>query len=109
MMATAAPKAGERPSPHQRRLSLEKLMRFARNDCGAVITRDGHCAGPAGALPYRLYTPVGDAVDDGSLLPGFVFFHGGGFVAGSIETHDKVAAALTAASGCRLLSIDYRL
>jgi len=109
MMATAAPKGGERQSAHQRRLSLEKLMRFARNDCGAVTTRDGRCDGPAGALPYRLYSPVGDAVDDSLLLPGFVFFHGGGLVAGSIETHDKVAAALAAASGCRLLSIDYRL
>jgi len=109
MMAAAAPKGGERPSTHQRRLSLEKLMRFARNDCGAVTTRDGQCDGPAGALPYRLYTPVGDAVDDSTLLPGVVFFHGGGLVAGSIQTHDKVAAALAAASGCRLLSIDYRL
>ena len=43
------------------------------------------------------------------LLPGFIFFHGGGMVAGSIETHDRVAAALAEATGCRLISVDYRL
>jgi acetyl esterase/lipase len=38
-----------------------------------------------------------------------VFFHGGGMVAGSIATHDRVAAALAETTGCRLVSIDYRL
>ena len=109
MLAAAAPEERGRAGPEQRRRSLAKLMQFARNDCGAVTTRDGRCYGPAGALPYRLYTPVGDVVSETTVLPGFVFFHGGGLVAGSIETHDKVAAALAAASGCRLLSIDYRL
>jgi acetyl esterase/lipase len=45
----------------------------------------------------------------GTAAPGFVFFHGGGMVAGSIETHDRIAAALAQASGCRLISVDYRL
>ena len=44
--------------------------------------------GPAGDLPYRLYAPANDASEP---LPGFVFFHGGGMVGGSIETHDRVA------------------
>jgi len=38
-----------------------------------------------------------------------VFFHGGGMVAGSIETHDRVCAALAQTTGCRLISVDYRL
>ena len=110
MVAAAAPENKDRPTPEQRRLSLKKLMQFARNDCGAVTTQDGQITGPAGALPYRLYTSVETASDTTHIrLPGFVFFHGGGLVAGSIETHDKVAAALAAASGCRLLSVDYRL
>src|ERR1700730_8657440 len=64
------------------------------------------CRGPGGDLRYRLYAPD-DAT--GAPLPGFVFFHGGGMVAGSIETHDLIAAALAQTTGCRLVSVDYRL
>ncbi|MGJ4959063.1 alpha/beta hydrolase [Bradyrhizobium sp. HKCCYLRH2015] len=108
MVAAAMPESRQHPSVGQRRQSLAKLMQFARNDCGAVITRDGDFSGPSGQLRYRLYTPAAGP-DDLGMPPGFVYFHGGGLVAGSIDTHDKVAAALAAASRCRLLSIDYRL
>jgi acetyl esterase/lipase len=106
MMAAAAPAARERPTPERRRQALAKLMQFSRADMSAVITVDGVLPGPASELRYRLYTPVDQA---GERLPGFVFFHGGGMVAGSIETHDRVAAALAATTGCRLVSIGYRL
>ncbi|GLH81507.1 esterase [Bradyrhizobium sp. SSBR45G] len=113
MVAAAAPGGRERPSPEQRRQSLAKLMQLARNDVGPVTTRDGRCDGPAGALHYRMYTPdPGDNIVHRAAdahLPGFVYFHGGGLVAGGIDTHDKVAAALAVASGCRLISFDYRL
>jgi acetyl esterase len=84
---------------------LAKLMQFARADAPDVTTSDGVLPGPGGALPYRLYSPAG--ADDRA--PGFVFFHGGGLVAGSIATHDRIAAALAHATGCRLVSVDYRL
>lgn len=80
-------------------------MQFARADAPDVPTSDGVLPGPGGALPYRLYSPAG--ADDRA--PGFVFFHGGGLVAGSIATHDRIAAALAHATGCRLVSVDYRL
>lgn len=38
-----------------------------------------------------------------------LFFHGGGFQMGSIETHRALAAAIAAGTGCRVLSVDYRL
>jgi acetyl esterase len=106
MMAAASPAARTRPTTIERRLSLAKLMQFARAEAANVTASDGTLPGPAGDIRYRLYAPIGD--DDGA-LPGFVFFHGGGMVAGSIETHDRVAAALADATGCRLVSIDYRL
>ncbi|UFZ02801.1 alpha/beta hydrolase [Bradyrhizobium ontarionense] len=109
MVAAAAPDVRDRPTPDQRRRALAKLMQFARNDCGAVTTQDGHFSAPAGPLHYRLYSPAVDTEDVDARLPGFVYFHGGGLVAGNIETHDRVTAALAAASGCRLLSLDYRL
>lgn len=105
MMTAAAPQAKSRPSVEARRQSLAKLMQFARTDVPDVTTRDGVLPGRAGELPYRLYTPA----DAGEPAPGFVFFHGGGLVAGGIATHDRIAAALAHATGCRLVSVDYRL
>src|SRR5260370_2634437 len=106
MMGAAAPQARARPSANERRQALTKLMQFARADVTHVSGIDGVLPGPAGDLPYRLYAPA----DDGSeRAPGFVFFHGGGMVAGSIETHDPICAALAQTSGCRLISVGYRL
>ena len=104
MMAAAAPAERTRPSAGERRQSLARLMQFARAEAD-VTTRDGTLPGPGGEIVYRLYAPE----KAGESVAGFVFFHGGGMVAGSIETHDRVAAALAEATGCRLISIDYRL
>jgi acetyl esterase len=106
MMAAASPAARTRPTAVERRLSLVKLMQFARAEAANVTATDGTLPGPAGDIRYRLYAPISE---DDVRLPGFVFFHGGGMVAGSIETHDRVAAALADTTGCRLISIDYRL
>lgn len=57
-----------------------------------------------GPVPVRIYTPV--ATDEYGLL---VYFHGGAFFLGSLETHDQVARSLAAASGFRVVSVDYRL
>jgi len=62
--------------------------------------------GPGGALHIRIYSPKDCAVLP---LPGLVFFHGGGFVAGSLETHDDLCRVLTVAACCRVVSVDYRL
>jgi acetyl esterase/lipase len=106
MMAAASPNDRSRPSAEERRQALTKLMQFARADVAATTAVDGVLPGPAGDLAYRLYAPESDP---GEALPGFVFFHGGGMVAGSIDTHDRVAAALAQTTGCRLVSVDYRL
>jgi acetyl esterase len=105
MMAAATPAERRRPTANERRQSLVKLMQFARSDAADVSASDGTLPGPGGDIAYRLYAP--DA--NGAPAPGFIFFHGGGMVAGSIDTHDRVAAALAEATGCRLISVDYRL
>ncbi|MGZ3352574.1 MAG: alpha/beta hydrolase [Xanthobacteraceae bacterium] len=106
MMAAASPNDRSRPSADERRQALTKLMQFVRADVAAATAIDGVLPGPAGDLAYRLYAPESDA---GEILPGFVFFHGGGMVAGSIDSHDRIAAALAQTIGCRLVSVDYRL
>jgi acetyl esterase len=62
--------------------------------------------GPAGTLPARLYRPAGAAAG----LPMLVFFHGGGFVFGSLDSHyDGLCRALCGEAGALVLSVDYRL
>jgi len=60
--------------------------------------------GPAGNIPVRIYIP-----HRGRGLPILVFFHGGGFVAGSLDTHDTVLRAVTNRCGCVVVSVGYRL
>jgi acetyl esterase len=60
--------------------------------------------GPAGDIPARLYrssSPAGQ--------PLLLYFHGGGFVVGDLETHDPLCRSLAAASGCVIVAVDYRL
>jgi acetyl esterase/lipase len=106
MMAAASSGDRSPSTPDERRQAFAKLMRLTRADVEAITGIDGAMPGPAGDLPYRLYAPANDATED---LPGFVFFHGGGMVGGSIETHDRIAAALAQTTGCRLVSVGYRL
>lgn len=60
--------------------------------------------GPGGQIPVRVYTPQGP-----SPFPVLVFFHGGGFVLCSIETHDELCRALANGIGCLVVSVEYRL
>ncbi|HEX5988892.1 MAG TPA: alpha/beta hydrolase [Solirubrobacterales bacterium] len=61
--------------------------------------------GPAGVIAARLYVPLG-AAEPGPLL---VYFHGGGWVIGDLDTHDAPCRFLAANSGVRVLAVDYRL
>jgi len=70
-----------------------------------VMSEEHILAGPAGPLAARLYVP-GEASARGPLL---VYFHGGGWVQGSVVSHDPACRLLAHLSGVRILSIDYRL
>jgi acetyl esterase len=58
---------------------------------------------PAGAVPVRIYTPV--EADSYGLV---VYFHGGAFFLGSLDTHDHLARSLAEATGHRVISVGYR-
>lgn len=60
--------------------------------------------GPGGALPVRIYTPAGSGP-----FPALVFFHGGGWVIGDLDTQDGPCRKLTNGGGCVVVSVDYRL
>jgi len=62
--------------------------------------------GPGGHMPGRLYVALGAPKPPQPLL---VYFHGGGWVIGDLDTHDGVCRFLAEHSGCRVFSVDYRL
>jgi acetyl esterase len=67
--------------------------------------RELSVSGAEGDLPARAYTPTTARKNPGVL----VFFHGGGWVVGSLASHDLAARELAHGSGCIVLSVDYRL
>ncbi len=60
----------------------------------------------SGHITLRIYSPLGAPA---RVLPGILFFHGGGWVAGSLETHDGLCRRLCNETGCRVIAVDYRL
>ncbi len=61
----------------------------------------------AGDIPLRLYRPLGSAPQQP--LPVLVYYHGGGWVIGDLDTHDTLCRELANGSGCAVVSVDYRL
>src|ERR1700761_5052276 len=62
----------------------------------------------AGAIPARLYTP-NKLREANGLAPGLVFFHGGGWVIGDLDTHDVVCRKLAHEGALIVIAVDYRL
>ena len=63
---------------------------------------------PAGAIPARIYTPT-KLRQSGGLAPCLVFFHGGGWVIGDLDSHDVVCRKLAHEGELIVISVDYRL
>jgi acetyl esterase len=91
----------------ERRSSLKQLLSFSGPGEAVSAVEELTLPGPGGPLTVRAYGPADAA--GGVTRPGLIYFHGGGLVAGSLETHDPICRSLANASGCRVLSVDYRL
>jgi acetyl esterase len=74
--------------------------------------------GPGGAIPVRIYDPRGDSTGAGTYAagneaighaPALLYFHGGGFVAGNLDSHDVLMRALANRTQCVVIAVDYRL
>ncbi len=72
-----------------------------------ALVRDLQAEGPHGAIPLRLYRGLGTALD--TALPVLVYFHGGGFVIGDLDTHDVLCRELANAADCAVVAVDYRM
>jgi acetyl esterase len=106
MLSIGGPADSPRPSLEDRRHSLLDLMRFADKGVEVGYVEDRHLPGPDGAIDVRLYTPLAASA---GRLPGLVYFHGGGLVAGSLDSHDALCRVLANETGCRIVSVGYRL
>ena len=97
----------ERDGREHRRLlkaAAGAAIHEATEPIGSVADRE--IPGPNGPIPVRVYRPVG-AGSEG--LPIAVFTHGGGWVVCDLDSHDGMCRAITNASGCLLVAVDYRL
>lgn len=70
-----------------------------------AVTRDLSCPGLAGNIPLRLY----DSRPDRDAGPAMVFFHGGGFVIGDLESHNPVCSYFAKYLDIPVIAVDYRL
>ena len=90
-------------SPGQARAVVDANAAFIGAGPDVASVRDIVIPSQAGGIRARLYSPTADA-------PGVVvYYHGGGWVVGSVEGWDASCRALAVASGCDVVSVDYRL
>jgi acetyl esterase len=91
-------------SPEEARQMILNSMRDAGPTRPVASVADRMIPGPAGDLVIRVYSPHGTGP-----FPLLVFFHGGGFVLGDINSHDPICRELCEGAGCVVMSVEYRL
>ncbi len=97
----------EEQDPDEARAEFEGDMRAVDAEPPEIASVENiQVAGAAGDLGARLYTPGGCAPGEGALL---IYYHGGGNIRGSLDTHDSACRVLANASKAKVLSVDYRL
>ncbi|HQS69599.1 MAG: lipase [Novosphingobium sp. 28-62-57] len=103
--ATAAPPMSELGLEAARAsyLAMGQLAEAAPRDLAVI--RDLTCPGPAGDIPLRLY----DARAEREAGPAVVFFHGGGFVIGDLDSHHSLCTEIAAEIDLPVIAVDYRL
>lgn len=93
------------PTPEESRGQFRKMVELLDEPPPpSVRVSDLDCPGPAGAVPLRLYAPEGTGP-----RPLLLYFHGGGWIQGDLETHHGACGKLAAWSGCLVLAVEYRL
>jgi len=106
MAVQPQPKLWELEPPAAREAMVALMQAVGPKDVPIGKVANLAIPSPNGEIPARSYTPVAAG---GEPLPTLVFFHGGGFVIGSVDTHDGLCRMLANLSTCRVISVDYRL
>jgi acetyl esterase len=97
------PEAANLPLPEQRALYDAMCRVFHPGRPAGVTTRDFAISGPSGDIPLRLYSRTARGG------PRILFFHGGGFAFGGLDSHDDTCGDLCARTGLDVISVAYRL
>ena len=87
-----------------RKYVRESSTAYPRLDVPLASVADRTIPGPGGALPVRVYMPVGVGP-----FPLVVYFHGGGWVVGDLDTQDMICRGLCDGASAVVVSVDYRL
>jgi acetyl esterase len=103
-MAAADRPALHETSPAEARAAMTALAALGKYPDPLAAIADRSIPGPAGPIPVRVYTP-----QEQQPLPVVVYFHGGGWVIGGIDTHDATCQQLATAVPAVVVSVDYRL
>jgi acetyl esterase len=93
----------ERMTVEEAREATALLAAVAGEARGPVDTEDTTVPGPSGDVPARIYRPAGDVPH-----PTIAWFHGGGWVCGSVDHSDVTCRRLATATGAVVVSVDYR-
>jgi acetyl esterase len=102
--ARALPLAGDRRDVVRRREVLARAAGLAMPRARGVHSVDRRIPGPAGPLAVRLYRSFAAGAEP----PAIVYFHGGGFVVGDLDSHDGSCRLLARETGAVVMSVDYR-
>ena len=113
-MATAFPPPDESMTADDMRAIIKKGGHVINVDQEAVgKVENTTVPGPFGDTAIRIYRPLGQGDSDsgnrGAPPPVLMFFHGGGWVVCDLDSHDDLCRALTNASGCVVVAVDYHL
>ena len=104
-MAEARLRPIEEMTPAEARAQMEAMAGARKAEPLAVAKiEERQVPGPGGEIRVRLYWPQATAP-----VPAIVYFHGGGHVIGSLDTHDFVARNLCGGTGTVIASVDYRM
>lgn len=103
--AAEAPPLAEQ-TPQMRRDGYHGLVAFVPAGPEMETVSDEHVAGQVADIPVRIYSPVGREPGAGGVT---VFYHGGGWCIGDLDTHDEVCRQIAHQSGSVVVSVDYRL
>jgi acetyl esterase len=87
-----------------RRAGLSALMKFGGPAPAVQHVEERTIPVASGELRVRVYSP-----NDSDKGPGLIYFHGGGLVAGDLDTHDVIGRTLASSGAVRVISVDYRL
>jgi acetyl esterase len=104
MAAAGGPPLNQLAPTEARRQGNEMLRMMGGQPAQVARVEDRKIPGPAGEIALRIYAPSGSGP-----FPVLVFFHGGGWVIGDLNSHDIPCRALTNGSGCVTVAVDYRL